>query len=151
MYENPVDILLIEDNPNDVELALHAFRRNKITNRMQIVRDGVEALDYLFRKGSYANRKPEDRPILILLDLKLPLVDGKEVLRQVKSDPTTRMIPVVMLTSSREEEDINHCYELGANSYIVKPVDFEKFVEAVGVLGMYWLVHNQPAIYHEEK
>jgi two-component system response regulator len=143
MFENPVEILLVEDNPNDVELALHAFRKNKITNRIHIAKDGVEALDFIFRKGGFANRRPEDRPILILLDLKLPLIDGIEVLRQVKADPKTRMIPVVMLTSSREEQDITGCYELGANSYIVKPVDYEKFVETVGILGMYWLVHNQ--------
>jgi CheY-like chemotaxis protein len=136
---DPVEILLVEDNPNDVELALHALRKNNLTNRIEVVRDGEEALDFVFGKGVDSNR-----PKVILLDLKLPKVDGLEVLKRLKSDPRTRSIPVVMLTSSREECDIVKSYELGVNSYIVKPVDFEQFTEAVRQLGLYWLLMNQP-------
>ncbi len=137
------DILLVEDNPHDVELTVHALERHHVANRTQVVRDGAEALDYLFGTGAYAGRSPADRPRVILLDLKLPKVDGLEVLRRVKSDPRTKTIPVVVLTSSREERDIVESYGLGANSYIVKPVDFEQFVEAARVLGLYWLLLNQ--------
>ena len=144
MEDRPVEILLVEDNPNDVELTLHAFKRNNLTNRVHIVRDGAEALEFIFATGAYAGRKVENGPKVILLDLKLPLVDGLEVLREVKADPRTRAIPVVVLTSSREERDIVESYNLGVNSYIVKPVDFEQFTEAVRQLGLYWLFLNQP-------
>lgn len=144
MSTAPVEILLVEDNPNDVELTLHALRVNNLANRIQVVRDGAEALEFLFCTGAYANRTIEDGPKVILLDLKLPRVDGLEVLRQIKSDPGTRAIPVVVLTSSREEPDIAQSYQLGVNSYIVKPVNFERFTEAVRQLGLYWLLLNQP-------
>jgi len=144
MTENPiVEILLVEDNPNDVELALHAFQKHKLTNRVHVVRDGEEALDYIFCTGSYAHRSLKNGPKVILLDLKLPKVDGLEVLRQVKADPRTRMIPVVVLTSSRQEKDLVESYRLGVNSYIAKPVDFEQFTAAVQQLGYYWLLLNQ--------
>jgi two-component system response regulator len=139
-----VEILLVEDNPNDVELALHALKRNKLANRIEIVRDGAEALDFIFATGAYAHRKVENGPKVVLLDLKLPKVDGLEVLRRMKSDPRTRAIPVVMLTSSREEPAIAESYKLGVNSYITKPVDFDQFTEAVRQLGFYWLLLNQP-------
>ena len=144
MIDNPVEILLVEDNPNDVELTLHAFKKNKISNPVHVVRDGAEALEFIFATGAYAGRNVNNTPKVILLDLKLPLVDGLEVLRQVKADPRTRMIPVVVLTSSREERDIVGSYKLGVNSYIVKPVDFEQFTEAVRQLGLYWVLLNQP-------
>lgn len=143
MSESLVEILLVEDNPSDVALALHAFQRYQIANRVQVIRDGAEALEFLFCTGAYAHRDVESRPKVILLDLKLPLVDGLEVLRQIKADPRTRLLPVVILTSSREECDIIESYELGVNSYIVKPVDFEQFTEAMRTLGMYWLMFNQ--------
>jgi len=139
MNHSPVEILLVEDNPNDVELALHALKKNNLTNRIEVVRDGEEALDFIFGNGSDSNR-----PKVILLDLKLPKVDGLEVLKRLKSDPQTRSIPVVMLTSSAEERDIVNSYQLGVNSYIVKPVDFEQFTEAVRHLGLYWLLMNHP-------
>jgi two-component system response regulator len=144
MEHNSVEILLVEDNPNDVELTLDAFGENNISNHVHVVRDGAEALEYLFATGAYAGRKIEDSPRLILLDLKLPKVDGLEVLRQVKADPRTRRIPVVVMTSSREERDIVNSYNLGVNSYIVKPVDFQQFNEAARSLGFYWLLLNQP-------
>lgn len=139
----PVEILLVEDDPNDVELTLRAFRKHHLVNRVQVLRDGAEALDYLFREGAYAARADAELPKVILLDLKLPKVDGKEVLRRVKSDPATRVIPVVVLTSSREEQDIVDSYGLGVNSYIVKPVDFEQFTRAVSQVGLYWVLLNQ--------
>jgi two-component system response regulator len=139
-----VDILLVEDNPSDAELALHAFRKHKLTNKIHLVRDGEEALDFIFRTGAYADRNPADQPKVILLDIKLPKVDGLEVLRRIKADATTKSIPVVMLTSSREERDIIEGYRLGVNSYIVKPVEFEQFTNAVRELGMYWLLLNRP-------
>lgn len=142
MNERPVDILLVEDNPDDEELALHALQQNNLANRIEVVRDGVEALDFIFKRGDYADRG--NNPRVILLDLKLPRVDGLEVLRQVKADPATRKIPVVVLTSSREDRDLVESYDLGVNSYIVKPVDFEGFNEAVRQLGLYWLLINQP-------
>ena len=144
MTEQPVEILLVEDNPNDVELALHAFRKNNLTNRIHVARDGVEAVEFLFCTGAYANRNMADHPKVVLLDLKLPRMDGLEVLRRVKSDPRTRSIPVVVVTSSREERDLVESYKLGVNSYIVKPVDFGRFTEAVGQLGFYWVLLNQP-------
>jgi two-component system, response regulator len=144
MDHNSVEILLVEDNPNDVELALHALKKNNISNHIHVARDGAEALDFLFGTGPYADRNVNDVPKIILLDLKLPKVDGLEVLRRVKRDARTRLIPVVMLTSSREERDIVTSYDLGVNSYIVKPVDFQQFTEAVRELGLYWLLLNQP-------
>jgi len=141
---NEVEILLVEDNPNDVELTLRALEKYKITNKVHVVKDGPEALEYIFAKGVYAYRKIEDYPKVILLDLKLPKVDGLEVLRQIKSDERTKLIPVVVLTSSKEERDLVESYRLGANSYIAKPVDFESFVKAVSELGLYWLLLNQP-------
>lgn len=138
-----VEILLVEDNPNDVELTLHAFRKNNLSNRIQVARDGAEAIEFLFgtdHRGQAANAPPK----VVLLDLKLPKVDGLEVLRRIKSEPRTRTIPVVVLTSSKEERDIVESYQLGVNSYIVKPVDFEQFTDAVRNLGLYWLLLNQP-------
>lgn len=144
MAETSIEILLVEDNPNDVELTLHALQENNLTNRIEVVRDGAEALEFIFCTGAYVNRRIENSLKIILLDLKLPKVDGLEVLRRIKSDPRTRTIPVVVLTSSREERDIVESYQLGVNSYIVKPVDFEQFTEAVRHLGLYWLLLNQP-------
>ena len=140
------DILLVEDNPNDETLALHAFKRQKIANKVYVVRDGAEALEYIFCAGAYAHRRIEN-PKLILLDLKLPLVDGIEVLRQIRSDPRTRSIPVVALTSSSEERDMAETYNLGVNSYIVKPVDFEQFNEVIKNLGYYWMLLNRQPVF----
>jgi len=144
MAENAVEILLVEDDPYDVELTLRAFRLNNVTNRIHVVRDGAEALDFLFATGDYAHRQGEHAPKVVLLDLKLPKVDGHEVLRRLKADPRTQPIPVVMLTASREERDVVESYHLGVNSYIVKPVDFEQFIEAARSLGLYWLLLNEP-------
>jgi len=141
---NEVEILLVEDNPNDVELTLRALKKHNITNKVHVVKDGAEALEYIFVKGAYASRDINHSPKVILLDLKLPKVDGLEVLRQIKSNERTKMIPVVVLTSSKEERDLVESYRLGANSYITKPVDFESFVKAVSELGLYWLLLNQP-------
>lgn len=143
MVDDKVEILLVEDNPNDVKLALHAFKRQNLANHVHVARDGAEALEYLFCTGTYVHRKVENSPKMILLDLKLPLVDGVEVLRRIKADPRIKTIPVVVLTSSREERDIVESYRLGVNSYIVKPVDFDQFTEAVRHLGFYWLLLNQ--------
>ncbi len=140
----PVEILLVEDNPNDVELALHAFKKNNLTNRIEIARDGAEALDFIFCTGRHAQRNMHEFPKMILLDLKLPKVDGMEVLKRIKADERTRSIPVVILTSSREERDVVESYHLGVNSYIVKPVDFEQFTNTVRQLGLYWLLLNHP-------
>ena len=136
-------ILLVEDNPDDEALTLRALNKNRVANNIVVARDGVEALDYLFASGSYAGRDPFDLPQVVLLDLKLPKVDGLEVLRRIRSDPRTRMLPVVILTSSREEQDLIQAYTSGANSYVRKPVDFNQFVEAIGQLGLYWLVLNE--------
>jgi two-component system response regulator len=144
MTENSVEILLVEDNPNDVELTLHAFKKHNLANRIQVVRDGAEALDFLFGSGAHKERDINQHPRVILLDLKLPKIDGLEVLKRVKTDPRTKMIPVVVLTSSREESDRVESYKLGANSYICKPVDFDQFTESMLTLGMYWLLLNEP-------
>ena len=144
MSSEIVEILLVEDNPSDMELTLHVLTRNKLANHIEVVRDGAEALEFIFCTGKYADRKMENGPKVILLDLKLPKVDGLEVLRRVKADPRTKRIPVVVLTSSREERDIVESYQLGVNSYITKPVDFDQFTEAVRHLGYYWLLLNQP-------
>jgi CheY-like chemotaxis protein len=143
MITSVQSILLAEDNANDVELTLAALRGNHVANEVVVVRDGAEALDYLFRRQRFADR-PADNPGLILLDLKMPKVDGIEVLRQVKSDPGLKTIPVVMLTSSREEQDVVRTYNLGVNAYVVKPVVFGDFMEAVRVLGQFWVVVNIP-------
>jgi two-component system response regulator len=136
------DILLVEDNPNDIKLTLHAFQAANLANPVRIARDGVEALDFVFCTGPHAGRRIEDAPKVILLDLKLPRIDGHEVLKRIKADPRTATIPVVILTTSREERDVLQSYELGGNSYIVKPVDFEQFTQAVRDIGKYWLVLN---------
>lgn len=137
-------ILLVEDNPDDEVLTLRAMRKNNILNEIVVARDGAEALDYLFGIGAYADRDLNKMPGIILLDLKLPKLDGLEVLRRLRADPRTRLIPVVILTSSKEEQDLISGYELGCNSYVRKPVDFTQFVQAAGNLGMYWLVLNEP-------
>ena len=144
MMETPVEILLVEDNMNDAELSLYALRKFKIANRIHHARDGAEALDYIFGSESdVSSKQPIQIPRLILLDLKLPKIDGQEVLRKLKSNEATRTIPIVVLTSSREERDIVESYNLGVNSYIVKPIDFEQFTEAVRDVGLYWLLLNQ--------
>ncbi len=137
-------ILLVEDNDNDEVLTLRALKKSNILNRIVVARDGAEALDYLFSRGAYANRPAADVPQVILLDLKLPKVDGLDVLRAIRADERTKLLPVVVLTSSVEEQDVIRSYGLGANSYVRKPVDFNQFVEAVRQLGLYWLVINQP-------
>ena len=137
------NILLAEDNPHDIELTLAALRENRLANEVVVVRDGAEALDYLHRRNGFAGR-PGGLPALLLLDLKMPKVDGIEVLRQVKTDSAFRKIPVVVLTSSREEQDLVKSYDLGVNAYVVKPVDFQEFVQAVRVLGGFWAVVNEP-------
>ena len=142
--QSPVEILLVEDEPADEELAIHALRRHNLANHIQVVRDGEEALEFIFCTGRYSDRNIENSPRVILLDLKLPKVDGLEVLRQVKSDDRTKGIPVVVLTSSREDRDIVDSYNRGVNSYIVKPVDFGQFTDAVRQLGLYWVLLNEP-------
>jgi CheY-like chemotaxis protein len=146
MTTGKLDILLVEDHPDDLELALHALRREKLANNIYVARDGEEALDFLFCRGTFEQRSLDHPPKLVLLDLKLPKVDGLEVLRQVKSDPRTRTIPVVIMTSSKEERDLVAGYNLGANSYIQKPVDFDQFRETVKSVGLYWLVTNQAPV-----
>jgi len=137
-------ILLVEDNPDDAKLTLRAFKRSNMANPIVVARDGVEALDFVFARGAYAERAGKPLPTLIILDLKLPRLDGLGVLRAVRDDERTRLIPVVVLTSSKEEQDLIHSYALGANSYVRKPVDFTEFLEAARVLGIYWLMMNQP-------
>lgn len=139
-----VEILLVEDTPEDLELALRALRKASVVNRIEVARDGAEAIDFIFCEGAHAGRKIEDGPKVIMLDLKLPKMDGLEVLRRIKSDPRTKSIPVVVLTSSKEQTDLVESYALGANSYIVKPVNFDRFAAAVQELGMYWVLLNQP-------
>lgn len=140
--ELPV-ILLVEDNPDDVELTRRAFQSTNVANELVVAEDGVEALEYLFAEGAYADRDVGDTPELVLLDLKLPKVDGLEVLRRIRADERTRLLPVVVLTSSNQERDIVESYNLGANSYVQKPVVFERFIEATKTLGLYWLVLNE--------
>ncbi len=136
-------VLLVEDNPDDEALALRALKKSNLANEIAVVRDGEEALEFLFCEGRYADRDPRDNPVVTLLDLKLPKIDGLEVLRRVKSDERTRRLPIVVLTSSREEQDLIASYDHGANSYICKPVDFRQFADAVVQLGLYWLVLNE--------
>lgn len=154
MKQHAAEILLVEDNPQDEELTLRALRKHNVANDIEVARDGQEALDYLFGGGDDKARDPGCYPRMILLDFKLPKVDGKEVLRRVKSDPRTKGIPVVVMTSSREERDLVESYELGVNSYVVKPVNFEGFAEAVRQIGLYWLLLNQspaPQALHESR
>lgn len=140
---NSRNILLIEDNPDDVELTLRAFKKNNIINKIIVKRDGAEALDYFFGKNGIVNKNKHDLPIVILLDLKIPKINGIELLKKLKSDEKTKMIPVVILTSSKESADLLSCYKLGCNSYIRKPVDFRDFMEMVKQLGLYWLLINE--------
>jgi two-component system response regulator len=146
MASNSVEILLVEDNPNDVKLAMHAFETHNMANSVHVARDGAEALEFIFCTDRYADRKIVNGPKMILLDLKLPLVDGIEVLRRTKGDPRTQCIPIVVMTSSKEDRDIVESYKLGVNSYIVKPVDFGRFTDAVKQLGYYWLLLNQSPV-----
>jgi len=141
---NEIEILLVEDNQDDLDMTLRALRKANLANHIQVSRDGAEALEFIFCQGAHAGRKIENGPKVILLDLKLPKIDGLEVLKRIKSDPRTKAIPVVMLTSSKEQKDVIDSYHLGVNSYIVKPVNFEGFAAAVQELGMYWLLLNQP-------
>ena len=144
MSKDDTEILLVEDNPKDIELTLHALRRENLSNLIHVVRDGEEALDFLFCRGAYSSRSLDHPPKLVILDLKLPKVDGLEVLRILKEDIHTRSIPITILTSSKEDRDLVESYNLGVNSYIQKPVDFNQFRETVKQLGLYWLVVNQP-------
>ncbi len=146
-----IDILLVEDNEDDMDLALHALRRKKLANSIFVARDGEQALDFLFCRGAFAHRSFDHPPKLMLLDLKLPMIDGMEVLKQVKGDPRTKTIPVVIMTSSKEERDLVAGYNLGANSYIQKPVDFDQFRETVKSVGLYWVIINQPPIMQDSR
>ena len=138
-----VEILLVEDNPSDIKLAMHAFQKNNLANNVKVLRDGAEALEYVFCTDRYVDRKGHGQPKVILLDLKLPLVDGLEVLRRIKSDPETKAIPVVVMTSSTEDRDMVDSYKLGVNGYVQKPLDFEQFISAVRQIGMFWLLVNK--------
>ncbi len=139
-------ILLVEDNPDDEELTLHAMAMHNLANQIVVARDGVEALDYLFGTGRFAGRNPNDLPTVVLLDINLPKLNGIEVLKRIRSEALTHLLPVVLLTSSNEEEDRLKSYSLGANSYVRKPVDFEEFIKVAGQLGLYWILINQPAV-----
>lgn len=141
---NAVEILLVEDNPRDAELTIRALKQKHLANNLFHVEDGVEALDFLFARGRFADRNMEDSPKVIMLDLKLPRINGLEVLRAIKADERTRTIPVVIVTSSAEDPDVSAAYKLGANSYVIKPVQFESFIEAMSKLGVYWLMVNRP-------
>lgn len=141
--DDPIDILLVEDSPTDGELCMHALARHRLANRLLWVKDGAEALDALFRRGAYAG-SPNGRPRVVLLDLRLPKVDGLEVLKAIRADDRTRTLPVVVLTSSKEDRDVKQAYQLGANSFISKPVEFDSFAETISKLGFYWLVINRP-------
>lgn len=151
MAEHLIEILLVEDNPNDAELSLYALRKHRIANRVHHSKDGAEAIDYLFGQGAYRGRNIDETPKVVLLDLKLPKVDGLAVLKRIKSDPRTRHIPVVILTSSSEERDIVNCYKLGVNSYLVKPIDFEQFSESVRQLGLYWVQLNESPVSRQDE
>jgi len=140
---NAVEILIVEDNPQDAELTIRALRKNKLANKIHIAEDGAEALDFIFCDGKYSNRNFENPPKVIFLDLKLPKVNGLEVLQKIKLNPLTKSLPVVMITSSREDPDIKKAYELGVNSYVVKPVNFDEFLNAMSHTGLYWLLVNQ--------
>jgi two-component system response regulator len=142
MNTEEVEIVLVEDNPDDAELTLRALKKSNISNRIIHLEDGAEALDFIFSKGKYTDRKNNAKPKIILLDLNMPKVNGIDVLRKIKSDDSTKTIPVVVLTSSREDPDVQICYKLGANSYIVKPVGFENFTKAISELGLYWVLQN---------
>jgi two-component system response regulator len=146
MIDNKVEVLLVEDNPHDAEMTIRALRKVNLANKLIHVKDGAQALDFIFAKGEFAGREIEDRPKVILLDIKMPKVDGIEVLRQIKANEATKTIPVVIMTSSKEEQDIITSYNLGVNSYVVKPVDFESFAKAVSELGCYWLIINQATV-----
>ncbi len=139
-----IEILLVEDNPTDAELTMRALKRKNMANQVVWVKDGEEALDFIFAKGEYSHRNPDDLPKLILLDLRMPKVDGLEVLQRIKAEENTRKIPVVVLTSSKEDRDIVESYELGVNSYVSKPVEFDQFIDAVSTLGFYWMLINNP-------
>jgi two-component system response regulator len=143
MINSQSTILLVEDNANDLELALHGLTRGMLASRVDVARDGAEALDYIFCRGDFANRNPADLPRVVLLDIKLPMIDGIDVLKAIRADPKTHALPVVMLTSSAEDRDLKSCYDLGVNSYIVKPVDIDQFFAAIQQVGMYWLVLNR--------
>jgi two-component system, response regulator len=143
MDNSKVEILLVEDNPHDAEMTIRALKKVNLANRLIHLKDGAEALDFIFARGAFAKRQIENRPKVILLDIKMPKVDGIEVLRQIKANPDTKVIPVVIMTSSKEEQDIINSYNLGVNSYVVKPVDFEGFAKAVSELGFYWLITNE--------
>ncbi len=146
MIDQQVDILLIEDNPDEAELAIRSLKKSNLANNLVHIDDGAEALDFIFAKGKYAGNTAQSRPRLILLDLNLPKIGGLEILKQIKANDHTRMIPVVVLTSSQEQRDVIESYKLGVNSYIVKPVNFESFSRAISELKMYWLVLNQPPV-----
>ena len=148
MQNNEVEILLVEDNPSDLELTLRALKEHKLCNNVQVARDGEEALDFVFCRGQFSGKRMDDLPRVILLDLKLPLIDGLEVLRQIRADERTRNVPVVVLTASTEERDVVDSYALGVNSYITKPVDFDQFKDAMHTIGMYWLLLNRPPTTH---
>ena len=141
--DGQIEILLVEDDPADAEMTLRALRRNHLANRVHWVKDGAEALEYMFRSGGYSGRDPNHAPKLILLDIKMPKVDGIEVLRRLKADAATRAVPVVVMTSSNQEQDVIESYRLGVNSYIVKPVQFEAFLETVARIGLYWVITNR--------
>jgi len=141
--EHRVEILLVEDNISDAELTIRALKKNNLANKLVHVEDGQEALDFIFAEGAYSNRKISDTPKIILLDLKMPRINGIQVLKKIKSDERTKIIPVIVLTSSKEDPDILECYRLGVNSYVVKPVGFENFLRAVSELGLYWMIYNQ--------
>jgi two-component system response regulator len=143
MNDYQVEILLVEDNPHDAEMTIRALKKANLANKLIHLKDGAEALDFVFAKGAFTDRQIKDKPKVILLDIKMPKIDGIEVLRQIKSNDITKTIPVVIMTSSKEEQDVITSYNLGVNSYVVKPVDFEGFAKAVSELGFYWLITNQ--------
>lgn len=142
--KNEVEVLLVEDNSGDAEMTIRALKKNNLANKLLHVKDGAEALDFIFAQGIYDDRQVEDTPKIILLDLKMPKINGIEVLEKIKSDARTKNIPVVMLTSSKEDPDIQQCYNLGVNGYVVKPVEFDEFSKAISQLGLYWMIVNQP-------